>query len=149
MSEQRKSCSTCDWGQIPERLRGGGVPDRLCDAARSTPCYACSRSSDPSDEVTSDQWIPRRSFHPHSADRLPHSATERGLLAQFLYENARSPGVNHGLILVEHLTGRCPGDEISQEILDALASFAQWLGTPCGRAFLEEGFRLGGCATRL
>lgn len=76
--------------------------------------------------------------------RLRWGHAERIYLEHWQLLNRRSPGVNRGFTILEHIL--CPSDQdtpgpITQRDAIVAACFAQWLGTNCGLAFLREAER--------
>jgi len=74
-------------------------------------------------------------------ERLKHSPEESVYLERWKKENARQAAMNRGYTLLEHIL--CPPEReypgrVSQRDAYVAASVIQWLGTNCGRAFLDE-----------
>ena len=83
-------------------------------------------------------------------DRLLTGYAERIFFEQFAKQNVRSPGLNSGYTLIEHIlapksegrdfmwipTSYCP--PITRRDAFVAYSVIQWLGTNCGRGFISE-----------
>lgn len=77
----------------------------------------------------------------YSLERLQFSAEEHVYLSQWQKKNKRRPGINGNYTLIEHIL--CPSDQscpppVSQRDAYVAASVIQWLGTNCGKHFLDE-----------
>lgn len=128
-----------------------GLADRSCDchwnqeaSQRDNPCDACQARAarDALDLVLDPKPV---SLHP---ERLTNAA-ERIYYEKWCEDNKRSPGINGGFTLIEHLlstkpykrdalTARNIPPPVSQHDMSIATTIIQWLGTSCGSSFIQS-----------
>jgi len=95
--------------------------------------------------------LSHKGLMPHRRDLYP----ERIFAELWEQENKRDPAINFGNTALESILNTIPWRErylslatpkpvtpISQRDADVAATVIQWLGTSCGKAFLDEAERL-------